>query len=374
MDSAGAIAKKDVTRLKPLDGMRGLAALAVAVFAHYQHFGGDPHTYPWADATVTSWLYGHSWAFVDFFFLLSGIVLTYRYLEPISRGRLGRREFFVLRLSRLYPLQLLTLSVCAAAQWRCLVLHKPEIIYDHSNLYNFFLHLVYLNSGGFEEAWTYDSPSWSVAVEVSAYLLFFIYASKSRETYITASICTVVAGIAIIRMGWMLPILNSNMARGMIGFFVGSFIFLIIGHLKKLGGGRRLAGGGFVAMVVVFALTYSIGYDKFVGGTTLPLLFVIFPLVILSGLEIPIFARILSLRPLTFLGDLSYAVYLVHVPVQMVMISIMRERNQSAPVASKWFFFEFIMIVLVVATLVHKLFEVPMRQWMRARLKSTQPA
>jgi peptidoglycan/LPS O-acetylase OafA/YrhL len=367
-------ADKDLTRLKPLDGMRGLAALAVAVFAHYQHFGGDHQTYPWATGTVTSWLYAHSWAFVDFFFLLSGIVLTYRYLDPISRGSLGQREFFVLRLSRLYPLQLLTLSICAAVQWRCLVLHKPEIIYDHSNLYHFFLNLVYLNSGGFEEAWAYNSPSWSVAVEVSAYLLFFIYASKSRETYITASLCTVVAGLAIIRMGWMLPILNGNMARGMIGFFVGSFIFLVVRRFKELGAGRWFAGACFAAMVGVFWLTYSIGYDAFVGGTTLPLLFVIFPLVIVSGLEVPILAQILSLRPFTFLGDLSYAVYLVHVPVQMVLISILRERGHTAPVATKWFFFQFVLVVLFVATVVHKLFEVPMRRWMRERLGSLQRA
>jgi peptidoglycan/LPS O-acetylase OafA/YrhL len=361
--------KKSGARIAPLDAMRGLAALVVAIY-HFRHFGGDVQTYPWAHSAVGQFIYDRGWAFVDFFFVLSGIVFTYRYYEPIQNKRIDAREFFVLRLSRLYPLHLLTLLVCAGIQWTCLSLGRPEIIYDHSNLYGFFLNLVYLQSGGFEETWTYNAPTWSVAVEVVAYVLFFVYASRSRRTYATASVCSLVVALAVFRMGWTYPLLNGNVSRGVIGFFVGSILFFAIRHFQAAGHQRRLALAAFTAMLAVFGLVFELGYDRFIGGNTLPLLFVVFPLVILSGLEFPPLAWIFSLRPLSFLGDLSYSVYLVHVPVQMVLIAIMRERHRLPPVTSKAFLFEFILIVLVVAFVVHRLFEVPARRWVRSRMGS----
>lgn len=90
-------------RLAPLDTLRGGAALAVALFSHFQHFGGDKAGYPFMAVAPVAWLYQRSWLLVDLFFLLSGIVLTYRYLEPLARRQLDGREFFLLRLSRLYP-------------------------------------------------------------------------------------------------------------------------------------------------------------------------------------------------------------------------------------------------------------------------------
>ena len=125
-------------RLAPLDALRGLAALGVSVFSHYQHFGGDKATYPLNSLLVGHWVYENAWLFVDLFFLLSGIVLTYRYLEPLGRGALDGRRFFGLRLSRLYPLHVATLGVCAAVEWTLMARHEPAVIYQGNNdLYHF---------------------------------------------------------------------------------------------------------------------------------------------------------------------------------------------------------------------------------------------
>jgi peptidoglycan/LPS O-acetylase OafA/YrhL len=360
------VGKKDAARLDPLDAMRGLAALTVVTY-HFRHFGGDTHAYPLAQTMVGGFVFEHGWAFVDFFFVLSGVVMTYRYLEPIADHKIDGREFFVLRMSRLYPLHIVTLLVCAGIEWTCLALHKPEIIYNHNNLYDFFLHVFYLNSGGFEEAFSYNNPSWSVAVEVVAYMLFFLYASRARSGYVAASLCTIAVGIAIMRMGWMYPLLNGYVARGAIGFFVGSMLFLGVRALKRLGYGRTFARVAFAVAIAVFAITYAVGFDEYVGGTTLPLLLVIFPLVILVGLEIRPLAAVLSLRPLTFLGDVSYSVYLVHVPLQMSMLYYLREHHVEAPVKSGAFLAEFLGAVLILAYVVHRFFELPARRWVRAR-------
>jgi peptidoglycan/LPS O-acetylase OafA/YrhL len=173
------------------------------------------------------------------------------------------------------------------------------------------------------------------------------------------------------RMDWSYPLLNSNVARGMLGFFVGSLLLFAIRHVKSTGHGRELAWSGFSAMLVLLGVAFAVGYDKFVGPTPLALVLVIFPLAILSSLEIPPLAWALSLRPLTFLGDLSYAVYLVHVPVQMVILALLRARHREAPVTSGLFLAEFLATVLVVAFAAHKLFEVPAREWVRGRFRAS---
>ena len=89
--------KGEERRLEPLDALRGMAALGVA-FYHYQHFGGDARQYPWASIEPAKWLYARGWMLVDFFFLLSGIVFTYKYFEPLIERKLSGKAFFFLRL------------------------------------------------------------------------------------------------------------------------------------------------------------------------------------------------------------------------------------------------------------------------------------
>jgi peptidoglycan/LPS O-acetylase OafA/YrhL len=63
---------QEADRLSPLDALRGLAALAVAVFSHYVHFGGDRSSYPFDKLAPVHWLYANSWLMVDLFFVLTG--------------------------------------------------------------------------------------------------------------------------------------------------------------------------------------------------------------------------------------------------------------------------------------------------------------
>ena len=44
-------------RLAPLDSLRGVAALSVALFSHFQHFGGDKSSYPFVSIAPFAWLY-----------------------------------------------------------------------------------------------------------------------------------------------------------------------------------------------------------------------------------------------------------------------------------------------------------------------------
>src|ERR1700748_2101884 len=75
-----------------LDGLRGVAALAVVTF----------HFMEWAYTDYSANFIGHGFLAVDFFFCLSGFVIGYAYDDRISQ--MGVSEFFKSRLIRLHPL------------------------------------------------------------------------------------------------------------------------------------------------------------------------------------------------------------------------------------------------------------------------------
>jgi peptidoglycan/LPS O-acetylase OafA/YrhL len=74
-----------------LDGLRGVAALAVVIF----------HFMEWVYEPAKNFI-GHGFLAVDFFFCLSGFVIGYAYDNRI--GKMGVLEFFKSRFIRLHPL------------------------------------------------------------------------------------------------------------------------------------------------------------------------------------------------------------------------------------------------------------------------------
>jgi peptidoglycan/LPS O-acetylase OafA/YrhL len=90
--------------LPALTGIRSLAAVCIMLF-HFTPAGLRWNVHPW----VTLYpLVDIGFVFVGFFFLLSGFILTYNYAD---RPGLNALDFWVARLSRLYPIYLLTLVI-----------------------------------------------------------------------------------------------------------------------------------------------------------------------------------------------------------------------------------------------------------------------
>ncbi|MDJ1473349.1 acyltransferase family protein [Cytophagaceae bacterium DM2B3-1] len=78
-----------------LDGLRGIAAIAVVIFHFMEIIFPDP----------SKNFIAHAYLAVDFFFCLSGFVIAYAYDQKLPQ--IGIATFFTLRLIRLHPLVLI---------------------------------------------------------------------------------------------------------------------------------------------------------------------------------------------------------------------------------------------------------------------------
>ena len=109
--------RNPIKRFYALDALRGLAALGVVLF-HYRMFDAGR---PLEKTFLFIHVYG--WMMVDVFFCISGFIFFWKYGELIYQKSIGFKKFALLRLSRLYPLHLLTLLLVVGGQ---LLVHLAE--------------------------------------------------------------------------------------------------------------------------------------------------------------------------------------------------------------------------------------------------------
>jgi peptidoglycan/LPS O-acetylase OafA/YrhL len=102
----------ETQRFKALNGIRGIAALIVAFVWHYQIFAPETYTFN----TILYWPYHYGWIMVDLFFILSGFIFFNIYTRKITENTLSKKDFFILRFSRLCPPHWLMLVVVVIAK------------------------------------------------------------------------------------------------------------------------------------------------------------------------------------------------------------------------------------------------------------------
>jgi peptidoglycan/LPS O-acetylase OafA/YrhL len=256
--------------------------------------------------------------------------------------------------------------------------HRPALIYAMNDLYHFFLNLVFLQVSGLELGPQYNNPSWSVAVEVFVYVIFFNLARASATRYVASSLGLVLLGMSVYRMQWTFPFVNEYTSRGVMGFFLGSLLFLGLRRAEQRGLATRVGVAALLALVGVAAVAKWVGYDAFVVGSSAPggrivppHVLVIFPLILTVALTLAPVRKVLAVRPLRFVGDISFTVYLLHVPLQMAMLAAFEWRGAKLPTSDARFFWGFLATTLVLATVTHHYMEVPARRLIRRRFLDT---
>ncbi len=302
-----------------LTSIRGLAALWVVLY----HFQSDIVTLlPFAKSLLPFLRQGHF--AVPIFFVLSGYVLTYNYLESIG-VRTSVSEIFRFwgrRLLRIYPLHLATLlavlpMVLAA---RLLGLTISETGYSrHDFVLNLFL--IHTWVPHFRLNWNY--PSWSVSSEWVAYLLIPLACLVFVRVRRLASLASLALlfyalSIGLALAGDYLPFREMTAVAG--PFLLGCTFAraIALGYVPRFG--MRIGAWVFVLAMILLpflAAPQALAIALMTSG---------FALVFALAAAGEGCSRFWLWTPLIVLGDFSYSLYLVHTIVQKLV-------NEIAPAA-----------------------------------------
>lgn len=310
------IITKSNDKLTCIDGLKGFAACMIAFVWHYQHFApqaGSP-------------FYCLFWPFYDMgdrlvevFFVLSGLGMVLGYEEKIRSGHIGILGYMGKRIKKFFPLMWLTLFITLGLQ--CVYFHKTQGTFTYPNLdvYHFLLNLFGLQNGLLEVQWSYNSPTWYISVLLGCCAVFYFCVKRAEiteEMLIFRYIVLALAGAVVILWGQNIPIFNSLLGRGLACFFIGALLAKLYQNRERIYS-QRIGYLCFLFLVVTWILIRYKGYGV-LGDLQMAVIFGIAPALVLSILLIPWLNNLFSLRPLTYLGKLSFNIYLWHFPIQCV--------------------------------------------------------
>jgi peptidoglycan/LPS O-acetylase OafA/YrhL len=299
-----------------LDGLRCLAALYVVMSHILTTVWSDypPHTF--AEVPLPWFKPGHF--AVTIFIVISGFCL----MLPVVRNGLeikgGARTFFLRRVHRILPPYYLAL-LFSLALIAVLIGHKTGAHWDYSipvTSKGLLVHALLLQDiRGNSEI---NHPLWSVAVECHIYLLFPVIIWLWRKLGAWGAIAIVTAASAAL---WVA--LTPTTYRGLTAQFIAQFGFGMLAAQIAFGDARwtryRDRFPWLTAATIYVAVCCSLSYFHFNAGLE-TMDWVIGPatavlLVSLCRQDANPLRRLLSLKPLVWIGTFSYSVYLIHAPL-----------------------------------------------------------
>ncbi|WP_162937572.1 acyltransferase family protein [Indioceanicola profundi] len=355
-------------RLAALDGLRGIAALLVALL-HFKHFG------PWFEVP---WLGGtqliqKGYLWVDLFFVLSGFILAHvhagEFLDgPVRWNRV--RGFWWARFARVYPLHIATLALLIGLVATGMVEGGNRSVgrcYDPGNL---AASVVLLNAWGVTDGLCWNVPSWSISAEAAAYALFpwlvpLVMLVPRGWHMVLPAAC--IGTLTLLAEGLGQGRLNLHHDFGVVrclpSFILGIWLFR-----EWRSGARWLrlvqTDTGCVLAGATVALLMHHGVHDELTVAAMALL-----VAGLSGNRGSA-GRVFGSRPLVWLGSISYAAYMLHWPLLLVMWALLQAwfpGQESSPgyLAEIALYAVFFTLLLAVSAASYRLVEVPARHWLR---------
>ena len=328
--------------------LRFLSSISVLLY-HYRHFFFplnflSTENYEVEKITLPlfnyfKFLYEYGFYGVPIFYTISGFVFAYIYLEVKKNTSL--KEFSINRLARLYPLHFATLLFVAFFQIIFLNKHGNFQFDLLNDFYHFVLQLFFISSWGFQEGHSFNAPIWSVSIEIGVYIIFFNLIKYLKKFNIKFCLLICIILVLVDKLE-LFETLFLECARL---FFSGVLIYFIASYKYKL----KIF---FFASIILLILSFIGNFKIFLFCPALVIFFISFENLI-SKLKYKSFFNLL--------GNLTYSLYLLHVPLQLMIIFLLKKYNFSLSIFNNYLFFLFYFFSLFLFSyLVFKFYEKPL--------------
>ena len=388
---SGMIDLLERPRLPALTSVRFFAALWVALF-HMEAM----HAFTFRSAAIER-LGSVGYAGVSFFFVLSGFILVYTYSGRVST----RREFWQARFARIYPALAFALLVTApgfffvCARMRA---HDPHLFLPewawaaHHIPLTILLNLTLLQSWLPQAALSWNMPAWSLSVEAFFYLLFpFLLPALTRlsrrQLFVFAPVgCAVTLFCALTythvqpdgpinlqTLGPWINFLKFNPLIHLPEFLMGMAAGVLFLHHRPEPHSSAASRAwpltllGLAAVLALIALSPHIPYLVLHTALLAPAF-----TILIYGLALrPRGIGLLEARPMQALGEASYPFYLLH--TTLIVNFFLDTRTQTAKHQTALGLLTWLLLATVIALLVDRLIERPLRRRLHPRIKKLAP-
>ncbi|QDK33684.1 acyltransferase family protein [Sphingomonas sp. IC081] len=351
MDGCGMAERDSTGHFGGLDGLRGVAAMAVAANHAYRLLGFQ--------------LLAHGYMAVDFFFILSGFVISHAYQERL-RGGMTLGRFVQARVDRLYPMVILGVGAGALAlvlglgfEWSAVL---PAAVLQVLLLPAPFLH-------AYDDfIWPLNPPAWSLFWEVLASLAFGLGLFRLGNRVLAGIFLGFALWLGAAALRWStveVGYVAANALEGLPRTAVSFTLGMLIWRGCKAGLLDRLRNRPAPALWLVAALLMAVFLIPGRSGyVDMLLILVILPGLLLAGVLCGAASGVWN-----WAGRISYPLYLVHFPILFAIEPFVRP-DMSAVERGLWFA-GYLLAALVGGWLAAVCWDEPvrraLRRWRKAR-------
>ncbi len=341
--------------------LRFIAAFSVLIW-HYQHFFFEgtqlPVDFEISDQPFFPFLklfYSQGYNGVQMFWAISGYIFFYVYFKKIKNLEINAKEFSLRRFSRLYPLHFFTLIIVLTLQIIILKKSGEFSIYSNNDLKYFFLNIFFV-SHWFQDSLSYNGPIWSVSIEI-AVLIFFFILCRYFNTYF----------VFLTALFLFILFFNYNflISECILLFFCGGLLYLLKTNeiVSKYIKNFYIYFIFFLGTLVTIDITLIDTHTFIISKLSLYLkcLFILSLFTVIDKLITKF--KIENLCKI--FGSWTYACYLIHIPIQLTIISISNFYNLKIPNEENMFFLLYILFVFLLSHLVFNFFEKPAQSILR---------
>ncbi len=263
--------------------------------------------------------------------------------------------------------------------------HNAFFIYQHNDLYHFFLNLFFASQWGWQEGTSFNGPIWSVSLEVLLYLIFFFFSLLLYRAQ--WPLCAAVLLGVIMRV-----FLGGQLGTALSTFFIGGLTFQLVKYFSQHS--RTVQTHAFTLLLILVIIWFPvfielktavfedtwlhISADIFIIGNKdyaptiyfyiarlYPYIF-LFPLTIMLLVFLEMKFSKLNWRKAEVFGSLTYSTYLLHFPLQLVFVMVTDGLGYGRSIyLPSWTLAVFFLLLIPLCFLTFKYVEDPLKKRIR---------
>ncbi len=328
-----------------LNILRGFAAVIV-VFYHFRYFSD----FAWFEKVP--WV-RFGFMGVDFFFILSGLIISHVYLRSMEERHESYLHFLYLRIARIFPVHFLLMIAMLAV----------SVFWDISfgTMTDWFSLTFLFRQLLLPEGYAWNTPAWSVSAEMFAYAFVFpiiVHVVRRRQKALAGFLLLAVGTSVLAMLYWGAGTLNATSGVGPLlrvtgGFMIGAGLYCILAQQSAAKAWDYAIISGFMLIILLS------GYGS--------------QFAILASMCLIIVGAYMSKGPIStkmsgrygyLFGEISFSLYMSHVPLLMLLSEIALQMNIYRGLAFCGFS---LACSIAVAWGLYTYIEVPARTALRAR-------
>jgi len=348
-------------KLIGLELLRFIAGISVLLwhYAVFSYVGRDQVDFEAAKQpfyNTLNFFYSNGFWAVQVFWSVSGFIFFWKYRTPLTQRAINLGNFFILRLSRLYPLHFATLLMVAGLQFLYRRQLQAYFYFPYNSADDFALQLLMVANRALNRD-SFNYPIWSVSIELWIYLLFFI-----TVRYISGS-----ALMNLLVVGVCLWVESRGVKNPLIEcaklFYVGGLAAILRRSLTSrrtaiaVNCGAWLVGFFFTRWLWRAYGTQPDTFMSFFSCTSAPVFLFCFS-------HIPRLPKVVE-KAIETAGNVTYSSYLLHFPIQILIALICAYSSWKIPLYEPAFFIGFMSVTLISAHFVYQYFEAPAQRTLR---------